>query len=656
MNKSSINGPPAATPHVGLFWPPYGALERPAIGISQLKAGARELGLNVKCFYPTFWFANRIGLRPYYTLTECIDPSHMLGEWTFSSALREPCEEFDVDSGTYLEKVFSDPSAFRALSLAFNSVDSKLIRSRLYTIRSEAEDFTKAAAKTLLESGAPVFGCSSTFEQNCAGLAILKEIRRRRPDSILLMGGANCDGDMGAALHKSFPWVDHVFSGEANESFLSFARSYLDQTLAGERRKAGREGRSFIKSLPVQDIDQVPLPDYQDYFSELTTFNYKDRVTAALPAELSRGCWFGAKSHCVFCGLNGDTMSFRSRTPESAYEHLRTLSSRYGSKNISLIDNILDTRYFKSLLPSVRDLGLNVFAEVKANLTEEQVSALSESGFRWIQPGIESLSTDICRKLKKGTNKLINLSLLKYCIERGVHVSWNMLYGLPDEDDSCYAEVVSLIPWVIHLQPPTGATKIRIDRFSPYFQKPDDHGMHLTPSWAYRHVYPQVPSDKIAEIAYFFQSAPSADETTHPSYVFRLRKAISAWQERFYTGAPETRPLLVLFRLHGRRVVLDTRRGNGSEYISLSQSDASVLEGARCPSGVSNLFKIVSQSNGRISASEIEASYEKMVELKFIVEDDGACLSIVTHPPTRGLPAQHQFAGGDLSVSPLAGG
>lgn len=35
-----------------------------------------------------------------------------------------------------------------------------------------------------------------------------------------------------------------------------------------------------------------------------------------LVLEGARGCWWGEKHHCTFCGLNGSLMKFRSKPPK----------------------------------------------------------------------------------------------------------------------------------------------------------------------------------------------------------------------------------------------------------------------------------------------------------------------------------------------------
>jgi hypothetical protein len=73
------------------------------------------------------------------------------------------------------------------------------------------------------------------------------------------------------------------------------------------------------------------------------------------------------------------------------------LVSRYQPQYIEMVDNILDMKYFRDLVPELerRRLKISLFYETKANLTKEQVRALSAAGIATIQPGIESLSTEV---------------------------------------------------------------------------------------------------------------------------------------------------------------------------------------------------------------------------------------------------------------------
>ena len=54
-----------------------------------------------------------------------------------------------------------------------------------------------------------------------------------------------------------------------------------------------------------------------------------------------------------------------------------------------MVDNILDMRYFRDLIPALAEesADLHLFFEVKANLRKDQLQALANAGIRVIQPG-----------------------------------------------------------------------------------------------------------------------------------------------------------------------------------------------------------------------------------------------------------------------------
>ena len=78
------------------------------------------------------------------------------------------------------------------------------------------------------------------------------------------------------------------------------------------------------------DFTKTGPPDYDDYYQLLAelgqTAQGLDRI---LLYEGSRGCWWGEKHHCTFCGLNAQSMKFRAKTPEQVLQEIALLSQRY---------------------------------------------------------------------------------------------------------------------------------------------------------------------------------------------------------------------------------------------------------------------------------------------------------------------------------------
>jgi len=224
-------------------------------------------------------------------------------------------------------------------------------------------------------------------------------------------------------------------------------------------------------------MDEIPTPRFDEYFERLakTVFASEVMREVRLPYETSRGCWWGAKSHCTFRGLNGTTMAFRSKSGDRVVGELTPLARRHDRLDFTLVDTILDMQYFRDVLPRLAAAGhdLSLSYETKANLRREQVRLLRDAGVNFLQPGIESLSTPILALMRKGVTALQNVRLLKWCAE--YHVFWNVIYGFLGEPPEEYARPAEVLP---HLAAPE-LCRLAIHRFSPYPNRPGEFGLEV---------------------------------------------------------------------------------------------------------------------------------------------------------------------------------
>ena len=126
-------------------------------------------------------------------------------------------------------------------------------------------------------------------------------------------------------------------------------------------------------------------------------------------------------------------MRFRSKSAERASTELRSLVRQRPNLPVSVVDNIIDYRYFRDFIPQLAasELDVDLFYEVKANLRKTQLEELRDAGIRRLQPGIESLSDHVLKLMNKGVRSLQNIQLLKWCKELGLEVHWNLLWGFP---------------------------------------------------------------------------------------------------------------------------------------------------------------------------------------------------------------------------------
>ncbi len=319
----------------------------------------------------------------------------------------------------------------------------------------------------------------------------------------------------------------------------------------------GRQLGPRLDPLTVYDLDSLPYPDFDDYFQRYAASPLKGCFEPLLFFETSRGCWWGQKHHCKFCGLNGASLVYRRKSPRRAVDELVYLARRYGVRKACSADNILDYRYFDTFLPMFRDAGVDLkyVFEMKCNMTRQQVQQLLACGLGAAQLGIETFITPILRMINKGATGVQNLQTLKWLSEPGIEVKWNILYGFPGEDPADYRWLAELIPSIYHLAPPMAWGRVRLDRFSPYFEDPAGHGMtNPRPNPAFHYVYP-FPESVLRRLAYYYEYDYADGRNPH-EYFEPVRQQIQRWHSLYGTVT-----LRQWDRSDGVLILTDTRPG-----------------------------------------------------------------------------------------------
>ena len=570
-HEAVVEGP--ATPRalrVALVNMPFASAARPSIQCGLLKAILERAGHSVDVHYLNLELAAEIGPTLYRHLAD-LSPwrDQLLGEWLFSVA----AFGYRANEQAYFEACHGAERTCREYALSLE----ELCRLRNERIPALVERW---ASETSWGSYDAV-GFTCTFEQTVASLALGRRIKERHPEVATIYGGAHFEGEMGVEHTRAFPWIDYAVAGEGDEALPALVerigRKATSLDVPGVVGRSDGEVVSAGTASMVRDMDGLPDPEYSEYFATLFRLG-RERVlgdsTPLLTFEGGRGCWWGAKSHCTFCGLNNSTMSFRSKSPERVLAELRRQSAKYSIPNFLVVDNIMDMRYLEGVC---RPLGeqrfdYTFFFEVKANLTRDQLRTMAAAGVRVIQPGIESLSTRILKLMRKGATRLINVRLLKWASYYGMSVTWNLLCGFPGESADDYEEQKRLMPLLYHLPPPDGCGPIWVERFSPYFTETGFPVSGLRPKPAYALIWPegQVALEKIA---YFFDCEM---EGTLPTEEYQtLNAAVGAWRQRWSNGR---RPSLTYTRAPDWMQVLDLRDAKEPRIHALHDERAAVYE------------------------------------------------------------------------------
>lgn len=601
---------------------PFADAGRPSMGVSLLAAEAQAAGYSAKVMYFNLALAGDMGLEPYQRIATAFAPNTLVGEWFFADDLFG-AEIPDADA--YLSDIFV-PMAGR---------DQNLIDAMI-AARGSRSAYLEACVAGIMAEGPRIVGFTTTFHQTCACLAVARRLKSLKNPPVVVFGGANCEGEMGLQMIQSFPWIDYVCSGESDTSFPQL----LDRLLGGGSGSPVpgvlEQGRAetAVRSAPVMDMNALPFPDFDGYFGDLAASKLKGQFEGHLVLETSRGCWWGAKHHCTFCGLNGDTMAFRSKTPQRAFDEIDYLARRHNTRRIGFVDNILDMKYVTTLFPKLTqaDFRLDIFYEVKANLRYDQLKQMRAGGLTQIQPGIESFSDSVLKLMEKGCTGLQNIQLLRWSKEFGIEVSWNILGGFPGEDASDYAETARLLPKLTHLDPPCSCGTVRLDRFSPFHARADAFGFkRMRPARAYFYVFP-FGRRELNRLAYFFDF-DYADGRAPQDYLAAVQDQARDWTASRY-GPPESHPRLDA-RYDGRTLEISDSRACATSPEHVFKDFAAELY-ARCD----QVAKVATLAldYGR-SREEIEVTLDDFERRKLLARSGDNVLSLAVF---RARPAAQE--------------
>lgn len=604
---------------VALVCMPFASGQRPSIQIGLITAVAEQAGFEVDAYHFNLDLAAQLSPALYENF--CEHRGNLTGEWLFASAAFGASTP--SDEAAYFRAFPEDLEWARKL----DKDEEFFVDLRQRVLPAFIEHCLAAVEWNLYR----VVGFSSVFQQNVACLALAHRIKECYPNVAIVFGGANMEGEMGREYARAFPFIDHIISGEGDHAFPELLRA-----LSGNGQAATLPGVITSNGIvtgsqaePIKDLDASPVPNYRPYFDRAIQLgllpHYKDGWM--IPFESSRGCWWGQKYHCTFCGLNGLGMAFRAKSPQRVLAELSELVRRHSICSFEAVDNILDLHYIEDLFARIEEAKVDYrfFYEVKANLTRSQIKALYRGGVRNIQPGIESMSTHILRLMRKGCTMLQNINCLKWCLYYGIRVGWNLLSGFPGETEADYKKQIEVLGAIYHLEPPSGCNRIWLERFSPYYTDRKTFPVfNVQPQASYRYVYPEhVNLDRIA----YFLDYEMGDTLGARAYA-DVEALIAEWKQIWVSNQRQT----LTYRRTVDGVLVDynwgpERQGTYTLYGALGVIYESCIETMHSVDHVVRCLRD-SPEGYDFAHEEVREAMDEFCHGRLMCTDDGKYLSL----------------------------
>jgi ribosomal peptide maturation radical SAM protein 1 len=395
-----------------------------------------------------------------------------------------------------------------------------------------------------------------------------------------------------------------------------------------------RENNKFFRTGELEvtrNLDELPIPNYTSFFSQLSASIYgKTEGAACLTTvliESSRGCWWGDKSRCKFCGITSVLPGYRQKSPERFLDEIKKIVQEYHVNSVFMTDSILPFSYYDTVLPELASWRRDdknaprIYYEIKSNIHRKHMARLALAGILDIQPGIESFSSHILHLVKKGVSMLQQVELLKWAKSYGIECIYNIIYGIPYAGVEDYNTMIEVMSKIHHLHPPY-CNRLLCFRFSQYASDPDKYKLdHIRPNQIDREAF-GLPDSELMDFCYdLAYDYVGTDREELESVYKRLFREVHDWiDDHNIHGAPLTSIAL-------EKSILIKRVFNAKtpEITLLSGSDAQIYDLAQETISIRILAE---RSN--IPVETVREIVSRFVHDGLMLEENGHVLALAT--------------------------
>ncbi len=552
MSDKRPGNPKPFLNRIALISAPWPIFSRPSIQLGVLKAYIEKQFPEIDC--RAYHFYLKVAADVGYPIYQAISERSWLSESVYAAILF--------------------PERLEKIELFFEKKSRKnknLSNLNFKTLLNQVKRTSDAFIRETDWKAHSLAGISACLCQLTSSLYFIKKIKTRAPELPVILGGSITSGKSALDILNAFPQIDMIVAGEGEQPLAKLIEHLktsgtLDdfpETLGVFNRQATlKESHKPFFQLP--DLEQLPSPNYQEYFNLLKTFPPERSFFPTLPAEISRGCWWrksrrpGEEKGCAFCNLNLQWQGYRTKTENQVISEIDQMTSCYQLLSVAFMDNALPPKVSARIFEQLSDLGKDFyfFSEIRASTSPQTLARLAKAGMKEVQVGIEALCTSLLNKLNKGTTSIENMEIMKNCEALGIRNISNLILSFPGSDARDVKETLRALSFARIFRP------LRIVRFwlgmeSPVWKTAQNFGIKAVFNHPnYRILFPE----KIYRQVQFIIQDYRGDKTFQKTLWQPVKDAISNWKkyyERLH-ALPGSGPILSY--LDGRDFIIIKER------------------------------------------------------------------------------------------------
>jgi len=244
--------------------------------------------------------------------------------------------------------------------------------------------------------------------------------------------------------------ADYVICGEGEIPLLELARHrFCNRDIQGvyslENLKS--EQQTIIKSPVVEDLDDLPFPDWEQIDPRHYPHAPHGAVVRGFPVGVmvtSRGCPY----ECTFCGVpKFCDRKIRFRSPENVIDEIGYLVKYFDVREIHFEDDnfTLNADNVKTICREMVQKKLKIHWAcpngIRADhVSPELIACMKKSGCYYIAYGIESVNPLILEKIKKKESIETIRQAIAMTDQAGISTQGFFIFGLPGETQATLEE------------------------------------------------------------------------------------------------------------------------------------------------------------------------------------------------------------------------
>lgn len=340
----------------------------------------------------------------------------------------------------YLERELHVPLGPLYLTAALEKAGFS-VDFRDYQLNTGEDPFNMDSLVGFLNNPSGIIGISVMTNLLPFTLLALRKVKEKYPDRTIVLGGVGPKSIEGSIL-ELFPWIDIIAVGEYEPWAPLLLQALLNdgelERVPGIFYRSGGKVRENPRGPRIEAIDSLPFP----------AFHHIDlREYSGYGIISSRGCPYP----CTFCSVAPvwDRRSF-SRSPENIIAEMRAVHEQSGADLFLFQDEFFVSSKARVLqfCRALKKSGLPVLWKAfgRVDLTDEEtMREMADSGCLEIRYGIESGSSEVLARTKKGFSPLEAVSVVSKALRYFPRVDTFFVWGFPFEDMKDFCQTLFMM-------------------------------------------------------------------------------------------------------------------------------------------------------------------------------------------------------------------